>query len=642
MSVRAESSWRIRAGALAVAAVGAAAYASSFAGTYVYDDVHNLVDNPYLSPLWPPGGWLWARPGFGLAGRPVTSFSFALNHAVSGTDTWSYHALNLLIHVATGLLLLGLVRRALLRTRAARAATAIALVTVLLWVAHPLNTSAVTYLYQRCESLMGAFLVATCYLALRSFTAERPRALAVMALVTCFLGAGCKETMVAAPLLVLALDALLVSESAGQALRARRGFYLALFSSWAVIALLVVTSGARVNSVGFGFAHVTAWDYLRTQAVALVLYTKLVIWPAPLVFDYGWPIPERVMEWLPHGLVVLATLVATGLALARRSPLALVGAWFFLLLAPSSSFLPIATEVVVEHRMYLPGVAVILLAVLTLRPLLRGAGALASAALTAALVAILGVLTWNRNHDYHSPERLWRATLEQAPDNARAHYALADLVREEGEWEQALELYLEAIRLQPDESFWRLNPGVLLLERGQPEQAIEHIEAAVRLAPGWALAHYDLGRALVAAERPDEARAAFRVSLELEPGWPPAVRGLGIAQARSGRTREALQTLGAVVEAQPRDLEAVVELGELLVGAPDARHRNPERALKLGRRAVRLTGGGDARALGLVAAAQAGVGNFPAAVESARRALELARPQERAEYERRLELYRRR
>ena len=71
MSGPAESPWRIRAGALAVVAVGAAAYASSFAGAYVYDDVHNLVDNPHLSPLWPPGGWLWARPGFGLAGHAL-------------------------------------------------------------------------------------------------------------------------------------------------------------------------------------------------------------------------------------------------------------------------------------------------------------------------------------------------------------------------------------------------------------------------------------------------------------------------------------------------------------------------------------------------------------------------------------------
>jgi tetratricopeptide (TPR) repeat protein len=640
MSGSAESPWRVRAGALAIAVAGALAYTSSFQGAYVYDDVLNLVDNPYLTPLWPPGGWLWARPGFGLAGRPVASFSFALNHAVSGLDTWSYHALNLVIHLAAALLLFGLLRRALGRTRLAGEATGLALTSALLWVVHPLNTGAITYLYQRCESLMGAFLVATCYCALRAFAAERARVWSAAAVASCFLGAGCKETMVVAPLLVLALDALLVSDSCWAALRVRRGFYAALFLSWAWIALLVVTSGARADSVGFGFAHVTLWDYLRTQATGLVLYAKLVVWPAPLVFDYGWPIPTRAMEWVPHGLLVLAALSATALALLRRSPLALVGAWFFLILAPSSSVLPIATEVVVEHRMYLPGAALILLAVLGVRPLVRAAGRWGSAALVAVTALILGVLTFARNHDYESPERLWRVTLAEAPDNARAHYALADILRLDGRTPEALEHFLEAARLQPDEPFWRLNPGVLLLAQGEAQRAVEQLEAAARLKPDWALAHYNLGRALVAAARPLEAIEAFGAALELEPGWVEAGRGLGIAQSRAGREGAALDTLTAVLAALPGDLETVVELGELRVHASAARVRSGEEALRLGRMAVRLSDGGDGRALALLAAAEADTGDFEAAVLSAQRALELAPDGERAAYEAQLARYR--
>jgi len=619
---------------------GAGAFASSFAGVFVYDDVLNLVDNPYLSPLWPPGGWLWARPGFGLAGRPVTSFSFALNFALSGLDTWSYHALSLAIHLTTGLLLFGLVRRSLSFTRLAGAATGISFSCALLWVVHPLNTAAVTYLYQRCESLMGAFLVATCYLALRAFAAPRSLGWSAAAVAACYLGVGCKETMVVAPLLVLALDAVLVSESWSAALRARRGFYAALFLGWAVLALLVITSGARADSVGFGFAHVTLWDYLRTQAMGLLLYAKLAFWPAPLVFDYGWPIPRRAMEWVPHGLIVVLALGATARALARRAPLGLIGAWFFLILAPSSSVLPITTEVLVEHRMYLPGAALILLGVLGVRPLVRAAGPWGNALLVSVVALTLAVLTHARNHDYHSAERLWRVTLGQVPDNPRAHYGLADLVRPDGRTDEALELYLEAVRLQPEEPFWRLNPGVLLLERGAAARAVEQLEVAVRLKPDWSLAQYNLGRALVAAGRADEARAAYRRALELAPGWPASVCGLGIAEARMGLEREALETLGALLAVRPRELEAVVELGELLLRAADVGLRDAERALSLGRRAVRLTDGGDARALALLAASAAETGDFAVAVESAERALELAPAEQRAACERRLTLYR--
>jgi hypothetical protein len=137
MSGSAESPWRIRAGALAIVLAGAVAYGSSFGGAFVYDDVNNLVDNPHLSSLWPPAGWWWARPGFGLAGRPVTSFTFALNHALSGLDTWSYHAFNLVIHLGTALLLFGLARRALRLTSLTERASGPALAAALLWVVHP-------------------------------------------------------------------------------------------------------------------------------------------------------------------------------------------------------------------------------------------------------------------------------------------------------------------------------------------------------------------------------------------------------------------------------------------------------------------------------------------------------------------------
>ena len=633
-----ESRARIRLGAIAVAVAGALAYSSSFGGVFVYDDVHNIVQNPHLARLWPPTGWLWARPGFGLAGRPVVSLTFALNHAFGGLGTGGYHALNLAIHLGAALFLFGLVRRALLlaRGRAGEASFGLALATAALWVVHPLTTGAVTYLYQRCESLMGFFLLGTCYLSLRSFTEEHPLRWRIGAVAACLLGAGCKETMVVAPLLVLLLDALLASGSLRAALRAHRGLYGGLFLSWIAIAVLVVTSGARADSVGFSFAQVTAWDYLRAQAAGIVLYVRLSLWPHPLVFDYGWPIPQRVLGWMPQGLAVLAALGITLRGLARRAPAALCGAWFFLILAPSSSFLPIATELVVEHRAYLPVAAVILLVLLALQRMLPPR---AWPAFALAAVLALGVRTWDRNLDYHSEQRLWRSALQRVPGNPRAHYAVGDIARASGRRNEALMHYEEAVRLDPEGAEWRVQPGVLLMEFGETERAIAHLAAAVRLKPDWALAHYDLGLAHVQAGNPEAGIESFREALRLAPQWPEAVRGLGIAQARAGHRREALRALRAAVAARRRDLEALVELGELLVSAPEAELRDGEEALKLGRRAQRITEGRDARALALVAAAQAETGDFAGALVTARRALELGGVERRAEYERRVEMY---
>ena len=573
---------------LVVCAAGVLVYLGSLRGAFVYDDLLNIVGNPYLSPLFPPTGWLWAPPGFGLAGRPVASFSFALNHAVGGLDPLGYHLTNLAIHLAAALLLLGVVRRATALAGASpRQAGALALATALLFVVHPLTTGAVTYLYQRCESLMGALLLATVYCGLRARSASggaAPR-WARLAVVACWLGVGCKETMVVAPLLMLLFDRTLVAGTFRGALRAAPGLYGGLFASWALIAVLVMSSGARSDSVGFGF-ELDSWGYLQAQAAGLVHYVRLALWPTELVFDYGEPLPTRASQWLPQGLAVLAALGVTLVGLVRNRPLALVGAWFFLILGPSSSVLPIVTEIWVEHRMYLPLAAVVLGVVLAL---VRTVGTgVPLAVLVAAAAVALGWRTHLRQADYASEVELWRVNVEQTPENARAHYALGDALRrtagDTAARREALTHMERAVELDPEDPFLRVNPGVLALELGEPERALRHLEAAVRLRPEWALAHQNLGSALLALGSLDAARGAFERSLELSPSNLDAARGLAMTHARARRPREARRLFEVLVRERPEDLEALVEFAELLLDAESV--RDPARALQLARAAA--------------------------------------------------------
>ena len=161
-----------------ILAAGAIAYSNSFAGIFVFDDEPALANNPNLARLFPLADALKAPPDTTLSGRPVATLTFALDHARSGGALEAFHATNLLIHMLAALLVFGITRRTLLTAslapRFSSAATLLALIVALLFVVHPLQTGAVTYIVQRVESLMVLLYLATLYCCIRALDASPP------------------------------------------------------------------------------------------------------------------------------------------------------------------------------------------------------------------------------------------------------------------------------------------------------------------------------------------------------------------------------------------------------------------------------------------------------------------------------------
>jgi hypothetical protein len=230
----------------------------------------------------------------------------------------------------------------------------VAAVATLLWMAHPLNSEAVNYVSQRTESLMALFFLLTFYCAMRDW---RPWAIAA-----CALGMACKESMATAPLIVMLYDRIFVFDSWKQMMRARRGFYLGLASTWIVLALLL--SSTPRTSVGFD-AGTSPIVYLWNQCEMIARYLWLAVWPRALVVDYGLPRPLSFGDVLPQAALVVALGVVTVVALVRWPKAGFLLAWFFVTLGPTSSIVPIATEVGAERRMYLPLMALVMLVVST-------------------------------------------------------------------------------------------------------------------------------------------------------------------------------------------------------------------------------------------------------------------------------------
>jgi hypothetical protein len=235
------------AAAVVITLAAFAAYHNSLRAPFVFDDGPATVANASIRSLWPVWGAFSPPAGTTVAGRPIANVTFAINYALSGTDVWSYHAANLLIHVLGGLAMFGVIRRTLTRpalvARFGRDATALALATALLWALHPLQTEAVTYVVQRVESLMGLFYLLTFYCFIRSIESARPLGWQVCTVTACLLGMATKEVMVTAPLLVLLYDRAFAAGGMMKAWQQRRGLYLWLAATWIPLGVLAAGTG---------------------------------------------------------------------------------------------------------------------------------------------------------------------------------------------------------------------------------------------------------------------------------------------------------------------------------------------------------------------------------------------------------------
>lgn len=604
--------------AIVLLVAGLLAYSTSFQGVFVGDDTDAIVNNPHITSLTPVGRALGAPKDTTVAGRPVVSLSLAINYALAspdGLDPWGYHAANLLVHLAAALALFGVVRRTLteppLVARFAETSTAIAFSLALLWTLHPLQTSAVTYVVQRAESLMGLWLLITLYCSIRATDTETTRRVwwSAGAMAACALGMASKEVMAVTPFLVALW--MWTFRPTTFSTRPAIGLLAGLATTWVLLAWLVA-SQARTESVGFGLGGWTWSSYLLTQAAVIVHYLRLVIVPSPLVFMYDWPAAPSFGAVAGQFTFLAVLVVASTMALVRGQPLGFVGAWFFLILAPSSSILPIATEVAAEHRMYLPLAAPLALAVSI--AFLR-VPRVAAWALLAVVAATLGTITYGRNQAYWSLEALMQDTVNKRPQNVRARVVLG---------------------------------GHLLgLERFR--EAETHLRAALAVPrstddPGLApLTHMYLGSTLAAQGKLDEAIPHLETARRLKPALGEPHAFLGEVYATQGRLMEAAESFDRAAAALPDVPPVLDRAARLRATARDPRARDGAKAVQFAERAAQLTGGKDWRVLDTLAAAYAEAGRFVDAVATVERALIAARasePQAQSLLAGRLSLYR--
>jgi protein O-mannosyl-transferase len=634
---------------LVLIAAGIVCYAAAIDLPFVFDDHTAIVENTNIRQLWPPTVALGAPIQSAIAGRPVIALSLAVNYASGGLSPSIYHAWNLGLLLLSALVLFGIVRRTLamprLSGRFGAGASGIAFACALVWLVHPLQTEVVDYVTQRTESTMGLFYLLTLYAAIRAMSAPSGRELRweAASIAACALGMASKESMVTAPVMVLLYDAVFcqpglktepglksepslkirpTSGNLWNALRARPRLYSGLALTWVVLAVLNI-SGPRSRSAGLA-SGVTPWIYLLNQPGMILTYLRLTVWPVDQVLDYGVPRLVEIGDVWPSLLVVTLLFLSTLAAWRWRPEIAFLVTWFFVTLAPSSSILPISTEVGAERRMYLPLAALIVGAIVSSwRYLDRKSSSSTSwsrwmpaAAITLVCVALM-TLTIHRNAEYRTALGIWQTVLDRHP-HGRAHYNLGIELKQLGRRSEAVEHYRLALPESP-EAHYALGFEAAGDERH--EEAIEHYREFLRVKPddqAAPLAYVLLGRSLEAIGKHDEAAEAFRRDIQMRPRDVDGRAGLGGVLLSQQRFDEAIVVLQDLIRLDPQNASTFATLGIAYVGLDRSQD-----AVNAFSRAVELAPQ-DASLRHNLGNALAGVARLDEAVAQYRRSLALA------------------
>ena len=548
---------------------GVLVYGNGLSGPLLFDDETSILNNTSIRQLTPLSGPLSPPRDTPVAGRPVVNLTFAVNYAIGGLDVTGYHVTNLLVHLLAALTLYGTVRRALRLKRVpsdlSHDADYVALAAALLWVVHPLNSESVNYLTERTESLMALFYLTTMYASIRAVgNAGNQWLWIALAVVASTLGMASKESMVTAPVMVLIFDRVFVYTSFREAWRERRALYAGLAASWIVLGLILWS--APRTSVGFE-SGTTPWNYFLNQVQLIAQYFWLAVWPQALVLDYGLPRTLTVVDVLLPGVVVVALGLLTLVALWRWPLLGFLGAWVFITLSPTSSFVPIATEVGAERRMYLPMAALAVLFVVAVRWLVvRGTSAerrsqwrIAGAVIALACV-LLGARTIVRNVEYGSRMRIAETIIERRP-HGRARFMLADELVKAKQHEQAMTQLELATADYPPAHF---GLATEMLAGGRTADAVIQAQTFIRLVPGskaiW-VAHDLMGQALAIEGKLDQAAEQFTLLTQNTPNDPlPFVR-LGNIRLRQQRFDEGIRHYQSALQLRPNDPEILKQLG---------------------------------------------------------------------------------
>ena len=505
--------------------------------------------------------------------RQLTYLSFFLNYYLGGTQPSGYHLFNLLIHVANvaGMYVLTwlLVRR---KDQPNLESRLLPFAAAGIFALHPIQSEAVNYVYQRSALLAAFFVIAALCAFLWAERSPNPgRWLVVLFFILALAG---KESALVLPLVLVAY--LWVHARDGLSFRVSMRRFRWLLTS---LGILMLAGGAWAlyflfrlgeRTAGLGVTKITSFEYLTSQIHVIVAYLRLVIWPAGLSADHDVPLVSWSSPSTWFSLLLLAGFLSFAFWLRRRAPMAsflILG--FFIFLVPTSSLVP-STDLMFEHRLYLPMIAAsVLLALgfLYLAGLLVKSPRrqeLAGLVLVGIIMSGYSLASKERTFIWGDNIRLWEDAIAKAPGKARAHYNLA-VSYLKTDRDKARREFITAQELRPGHAPTLYNLGWIEQTRAAYDSARTYYLATLQADPTHWEAHHNLGNIEVLRGCFQEAMREFSNAARLRGDYWPAYLSLGTLQLQQEQAREAKATFEILKDLRPDFLEARYLLAYALV-----------------------------------------------------------------------------
>jgi tetratricopeptide (TPR) repeat protein len=569
-------------------------YSNTLEAPFILDDLTNIQNNTHIRLSRLTLGEI-AEAGFrsGSSYRPVAKISFALNYYFHQYNLLGYHLVNILIHMATGILLYFLVKATLnLPTLRSKYETYrwLPFLSALIWIVHPLHTQSVTYIVQRMNSMTALFYILSLFLYVKARTAEEKRkrwTLFSACILSGLLALGSKENAATLPFFIVLYEWYFFQDLSKDWLRKNLKYFLGMAVLIGLIAFIYLGANPweKLASIrDFANREFTFTERVLTQFRVVIHYISLLIFPHPsrLNLDYDFPLSHSLTDPITtlFCMAAIAGLIGLAIYLAKKERLlSFCIFWFLGNLVIESSFIPLA--VIFEHRTYLPSMLVSLAAVtlacryIKLKWLKVG--------VLCAVLLVSSVWTYHRNSIWKDEATIWRDCVAKSPNKPRPRLNLAMALDSKGRLKEAMTHFYEALRIKPD--FWEAHYDLAraLVRQERVEEGISHYYEALRINPDFAEAHYNLGGALMLQERFEEAISHYYKAVEIKPDYAEAHTNLGIALERQGRPDEAIKHYSEALRIEPNFAQAHYNLGNVLM-----RQGKTEEAVRYYYKALRI------------------------------------------------------